>query len=136
MKYEILDTSGKVVNTILADDVFCEAAYPGLWRRVESEEPDVTPDEGQRKQPMRLSRREFIIRVGLAYSAIMRLKDINNSLGPDEKNYELSRLFDLWDVSEYIDLADPDLIAAFSFFVESGVISQEAYNAIFDTDAQ
>ena len=136
MKYEILDASGKVVNTILADDAFCEAAYPGLWRRIESEtQVDVSSDEQQTRHT-RLSRREFIIRVGSAYTTIMRLKDTNDSLGPDEKNYELSRLFDLWDVSEYIDLADPDLIAAFSFFVESGVISQEAYNAIFDTDAQ
>ena len=103
MIYEILDTSGKVVNTILADDAFCEAAYPGLWRRVVSEEPTAVPDEGMQAQCTHISRREFIIRVGSAYSAIMRLKDMNNSLGPDEKNYELSRLFDLWDVSEYID---------------------------------
>ena len=34
MKYEILDESGNVVNTIVADLAFVEAAYPGQYREV------------------------------------------------------------------------------------------------------
>jgi hypothetical protein len=50
MKYEILDESGNVVNTIVADISFVEAVYPGQYRElVEPEEP-VDPLEYQRQR--------------------------------------------------------------------------------------
>jgi hypothetical protein len=34
MKYEILNESGEVINTIVADAAFVEAVYPGQYREV------------------------------------------------------------------------------------------------------
>jgi hypothetical protein len=34
MRYEILNDSGEVVNTILADEVFVTEHYPNRWRQV------------------------------------------------------------------------------------------------------
>ena len=38
--YEILDDSGAVINTIIADEAFVEAAYPGHYRLVPPPAPD------------------------------------------------------------------------------------------------
>ena len=50
MKYEILDESGNVVNTIVADLAFVEAAYPGQYREVVEpiEPPDPLAYQAQR----------------------------------------------------------------------------------------
>lgn len=32
MRIQILNTEGEVVNTIIADEAFCNEYYPGLWR--------------------------------------------------------------------------------------------------------
>ncbi len=45
MRYEILHpTTGAVVNTIEADEAFCEAAYPGRYRlaAVQAPTPEIT----------------------------------------------------------------------------------------------
>ena len=40
MTYEILDTDGKVINTIVADEAFMEAVYPeGNYREVKQPDP-------------------------------------------------------------------------------------------------
>jgi hypothetical protein len=41
MQYEILNAAGEVINTIVADEAFVEAAFPGRWRAVDApaEEP-------------------------------------------------------------------------------------------------
>lgn len=67
--------------------------------------------------------REFILRIGEHYASIERLKDSNAALSPDQKNYELSRLFTLWDKSKDIDLNDNDLHAAFDAFVGLGLMT-------------
>lgn len=41
--YEILDATGEVVNTILADEAFVEAQFPGRWRLLENAQSN-TPE--------------------------------------------------------------------------------------------
>ena len=38
MRYEILNDSGEVINTILADEAFVTEHYPSKWRLVEGSE--------------------------------------------------------------------------------------------------
>jgi hypothetical protein len=45
MTYEILDADGNVINTIVADEAFMQAAYPeGNYRVVEQPEPEPIPE--------------------------------------------------------------------------------------------
>ena len=76
------------------------------------------------------SHRDFILRIGEHYAAIERLKDANAALPPDQKNYELSRLFTLWDKAEDIDLEDADLHSAFGAFVSLGIMAEADANEI------
>ena len=52
MRYEILNDSGEVVNTIIADEAFVTEHYPNRWRQVvgviESTEP--TPTEPTKEE--------------------------------------------------------------------------------------
>ena len=77
-----------------------------------------------------LTHREFILALGPHYAAIERLRDTNAALPPEQKNYDLVRLFALWDAASYIDLADADLAAAFEAFVGMGIMTQEAVDGI------
>lgn len=49
MEFEILDDSGRVLNTIVANREFADAVYPGRWRKVAVTPPiqeDSTPTIG------------------------------------------------------------------------------------------
>ena len=80
------------------------------------------------------SHRDFILRIGEHYSAIERLHDENAALTPDQKNYELSRLFRLWEVAEVMDLNDADMHRAFGAFVQLGIMSQAEADKIMTPD--
>lgn len=105
-------------------DITDVAVGPG-WRR----DGDVwLPPTVERKTI--LTPREFILLLGSNYAAIQRLRDENALLPPDQKSYDLVRLFAIWDATTYIDLSDPDLVAAFESFVGLGIITQEEADGI------
>lgn len=105
-------------------DVTDIAVGPG-WRR---DGDEWLPPTMERKTI--LTHREFIILLGPHYAAIERLRDTNALLPPDQKNYDLARLFALWDAASYIDLADEDLAAAFEAFVGLGIMTQAAVDGV------
>lgn len=105
-------------------DVTDIAVGPG-WRR---DGDEWLPPTMERKTI--LTHREFIILLGPHYAAIERLRDTNATLPPDQKNYDLARLFALWDAAAYIDLADADLAEAFAAFVGLGIMTQEDVDGI------
>lgn len=82
-----------------------------------------------------LTHREFILLLGEDYYAIQRLRDANEGLSISEKNYDLVRIFALWEAASFIDLADADLYNAFVFFVQLGVISSERVSALFGKES-
>lgn len=127
--------NGIVLNVAVADMVLpgwieCPDDVSPGWRLTDGEwaapavEP-VTPDPVTILTP-----REFILRLGSDYAAIQRLRDTNAALPPDEKNYDLVRLFALWDAASFIDLTDADLVAAFGAFVGMGLITRERADEI------
>lgn len=38
--YVIRDADGEIVNTVVADDAFIQAAYPGRWELAEPAQPE------------------------------------------------------------------------------------------------
>lgn len=85
---------------------------------------------------VRYSHRDFVLRLGRHYEAIERLRDANDALGPEQKNYALSRAFLLYDKADFIDLEDEDLHAAFAAFVGLGLMSQADADAIMTPNEQ
>ena len=102
-----------------------DVAVGPCWRR---DGDEWLPPTMERKTI--LTHREFIILLGPHYAAIERLRDTNAALPPDQKNYDLVRLFAIWDAASYIDLADADLVAAFAAFVGLGIMTQAAVDGI------
>ena len=121
--------SGDAVLTITEQDT--SPCIPGTWINV----TDASVGPGWRRDgdkwlpPVEarqtiLTPREFILRMGTHYAAIQRLRDENAALPPDEKNYDLVRMFALWDAASCIDLTDADLVSAFGAFVAMGILTQ------------
>lgn len=73
----------------------------------------------------RYTHREFILRLGPEYAKIERVRDENNAKPPSKKNYDLARLFRLYDEAEFIGLDDPSLKEAMQAFVGMGLMSEE-----------
>lgn len=90
----------------------------------EPEESPVIP-EPEPVLKTRYTHREFVLRLGDDYAKLERLRDENNAKPPSEKNYDLARLFRLFDLSEWIGLDDPSLQQAMHAFVGLGLITQE-----------
>ena len=105
---------------------------PGPGWRYDGEAylPPLAPEATAPILKTQYTHREFVLRLGLLYAPIERLRDSNAALSPETKNYDLVRLFTLWDKSAYIDLEDPDLAFAFGVFVSLGLFEQEAADAV------
>ena len=51
MRYEILDTEGNVVNTIVADQQFVDDNYPGHYREIpEPPSPELPPEKTEEQK--------------------------------------------------------------------------------------
>ena len=87
------------------------------------EPPSLTTPEPPLKT--RYTHREFILRLGPEYAKIERVRDENNAKPPSKKNYDLARLFRLYDEAEWIGLDDPSLAEAMQAFVGLGLMSEE-----------
>lgn len=83
------------------------------------------PDTPVRPLKTRYTHREFILRLGAEYTKIERVRDENNAKPPSKKNYDLARLFRLYDEAEWIGLDDPSLKEAMQAFVGMGLMSEE-----------
>lgn len=124
MYYAQIDDTGVVVaitetkKEIKADNMILIQGYDVdlLGRKYKDGEFEDKLEE-QEKLKTIYTHREFILRLGSHHAAIQRLRDENNALPPSQKNYELERLFQLWEKSQDIDLDDQDLHAAFDVFV-------------------
>jgi hypothetical protein len=122
----------EVDEPFLIRDITDLDPQPGQGWRYDGEAyfPPVDPGPVAPVYKTEYTHREFIIRLGLLYAPIERLKDTNAALPPETKNYELSRLFTLWEKSKDIDLLDEDLQAAFTAFVGLGMFTREEADAV------
>ncbi|WP_068634899.1 hypothetical protein [Thauera butanivorans] len=104
MRYEILDSANNVINTIVADQQFVDAAYPGRWRAAaQSDAPPVTP------ALRHISVGAFYDRFGAAkYAILADSSAITQALIRDTS------------VRQYIDLDRADLPAALQMLIDAG----------------
>lgn len=87
-------------------------------------EPEPMP-EPEPVYKTQYTHREFVLRLGDEYAALERLRDTNEAKTPAEKNYDLARLFRLFDLATYIDLTDESIAQAFQLFVSLDLMTQE-----------
>lgn len=118
MIYNILDDSGNVINTIIAEADFVEAHYPGHYALVGPEPAPPAPPPIITKIAMltRLTDAEY---VGI--------------LTAGKTDVEVEAWKTKFDISGNIDLTDPRTIQGLSLFVSKGLITQERMDAILNT---
>lgn len=121
--------NGLAVNVAVAEVVLpgwieCPDDVSPGWAHADGDWTAPPVEQGTPEPVTILTPREFILRLGTHYAAIQRLRDENAAMPPDEKNYDLVRLFALWDAASYIDMTDADLVSAFGAFVGLGILTQ------------
>ena len=113
--FQILDSKGKVVNTIVADTEFVQAQYPGKWKLVpDTPQPDPVPAQRH------ISVGAFFDRFGEFKYPILSSTDAG-----------VKALIQDCSVRSYIDLDNPALPAGLEMLILAGfaVDANEVINA-------
>ncbi|WP_418646566.1 hypothetical protein ACNQFN_11560 [Thauera butanivorans] len=103
MIYEIVDSDGNVINTIVADAAFVDARYPGRYRMIEQPAAEPTP------APRHISVGAFYDRFGSAKYAILA-----------DSSPIVQALIKDTSVRQYIDLDRADLPDGLQMLVNAG----------------
>ena len=120
MIYEILDDSGNVTNTIIADEAFVEANYPGHYRLV-GPEPPPPPTWIITKVAMisRFTPQEYV-----------------GVVGATKTDVEVQAWYDLFQAASRVDLQDQRTVAGINALVPKNLITQARADTILTTPAQ
>lgn len=123
MIYEILDSTGKVINTIIADQAFVDQHYPGQYRLVgpEPPPPPAPPTWVITKVAMisRFTPQEY---VGI--------------VGATKTDVEVQAWYDLFQAATIVNLQDQRTIAGIESFVTKNLLTQPRAATILTTPAQ
>lgn len=117
MKYQILDDSGNVVNTIIADQQFVETHYPGKYREV-AESPVYAWVISKVDMISRFTPQEY---VGI--------------VGATKTDVEVQAWYDLFQAASNVDLQDQRTIAGINSFVGKNLLTQARADEILNTPA-
>lgn len=107
MKYKIKDAQGNVINTILAEQSFVEAQYPGRYEAIE--EPQPPPPRVSILTPLAFLRR----------FTTQERKAIRKSTDGNVEDF----LYLLERVSGEVDLDDPDTISGLTYLTAIGLLA-------------
>lgn len=120
MIYEILDNTGKVVNTILAEQWFVDQYHPGQYRLV-GPEPAPPPTWVITKVAMisRFTPEEY---VGI--------------VGATKTDVQVQAWYDLFQAATIVNLQDQRTIAGIESFVTKNLLTQPRATTILTTPAQ
>lgn len=118
MRYEILNDSNEVVNTILADESFVEATYPGKYRFVP--EQIITPPK-----ETKMTKLEFQLRFTFAELVAIEIAA--------ETNPGVRVLQRQQQAAEFIDTSDENTILGVMYLQYVGLITQERMAEILAT---
>ena len=119
MVYEILDENGNVVNTIVADEAFVEAVYPGRYRL--GKQPKDAPTWVITKVAMisRFTPQEY---VGIVSAT--------------KTDVEVQAWYDLFQAAGNVNLQDQRTRAGINSLATKNLITPERANEILTTPAQ
>lgn len=115
MIYQILNDSGEVINTIVADEAFVEAKYPGHYRLV-------GPEPGLPELPPVITKVAFISR--------FTPEEYVGVVGATKTNVAVQAWYDLFQAATTVNLKDPRTVAGVNSFVTDGLLTQERANEI------
>lgn len=121
MIYEILNDNGEVINTIIADEVFVEKAYPGHYRLVgpEPDPPPLPPIITKVAMISRFTPEEY---VGIVAAT--------------KTDVEVQAWYDLFQAATKVDLRDQRTIAGINSLATKNLITQERANEILNAPVQ
>jgi hypothetical protein len=119
MIYEILNDSGQVVNTIIADEAFVEAHYPGHYRLV-GPEPSTTP--------------RIVTKLAFRY----RLTDAEyvGILTAAKTDVSVAAWIETFNIVSQVNLDDPRTKAGLDMMVSKGLLTAERETEILTAAVQ
>lgn len=119
MIYEILNDSGQVVNTIIADEAFVEAHYPGHYRLV-GPEPVTTP--------------RIVTKLAFRY----RLTDAEyvGILTAAKTDVSVAAWIETFNIVSQINLDDPRTKSGLDMMVSKGLLTAERETEILTASVQ
>ena len=119
-------------NTIVADEAFVEANYPGAWELAPEPETPLT------KTSARITRLAFRNRFAQAEKVALELAALDNPSAPMAQRQQSAalraHLKDL-DAASWVDLTRPETVAAVQMLEASGLIDEGRAAAILDVDS-
>lgn len=119
-------------NTIVADEAFVEASYPGAWELVPEPETPLTQTSA------RITRLAFRNRFTQAEKVALELAALDNPSAPMAQRQQSAALRahmkDL-DAASWVDLTRPETVAALQMLEASGLIGEGRAAAILDVDS-
>jgi hypothetical protein len=120
MIYKILNDSGEVVNTIIADEPFVEQNYPGRYVLVG---PDPVP-----YQPPVITKVAMISR--------FTPSEYVGIVGATKTDVEVQAWYDLFQATSVVDLSDERTIAGINAFVPKNLLTQARADEILTAPVQ
>ncbi|MFC4474257.1 hypothetical protein [Comamonas denitrificans] len=122
-RIEIIDSTGKVTNTIVASAEFVQQQYPGRWQlAAEQQQEPPAPAENTR-----LTVLQFRQRFTLAEKAAIDLAAIDNPTAVLEQRQQAAMLRAVLAdqaAAEFIDLADASTIESVQMLVQAGLLTE------------
>ena len=119
-------------NTIVADEAFVEANYPGAWELAPEPETPLTQTSA------RITRLAFRNRFTQAEKVALELAALDNPSAPMAQRQQSAalraHLKDL-DAASWVDLTHPEAVAALQMLEVSGLIDEGRADAILDVDS-
>ena len=119
-------------NTIVADEAFVEANYPGAWELAPEPETPLTQTSA------RITRLAFRNRFTQAEKVALELAALDNPSAPMAQRQQSAalraHLKDL-DAASWVDLTRPEAVAALQMLEASGLIDEGRAAAILDVDS-
>jgi hypothetical protein len=119
MMYKILDEAGEIVNTIIADEAFVEANYPGKHVLI-----------GLEPQPV-ISLDPVITKVAFRF----RLTDAEYTsiLEAADTDYAVKAWVETFNMVSQVNLSDERTVAGLNVLVSKGLLTQERATEILST---
>ena len=121
-------------NTIVADQAFVEANYPGAWELV----PAPPPIDAAEPTDARITRLAFRNRFTTAEKVALELAALDNPTAPAAARQQSAALRaylkDL-EAASWVDLTRPETVAAMQMLAASGLIGEGRAAAILDVDS-
>lgn len=121
MRIEILNSEGRVVNTILATEGEAERLYPGMWRIAETQEPDGTLPNKPWEWLIDIG--SFFDRFGATKMAVLTSSDLG-----------VQAILKDTQVRKWLDLKLPEIASAVAYVgTKVPSVTQELQESILNT---